>query len=165
MSQTTAAPETLGAAQKDEIEGVNEILLKLLSTYNNISTPARPIVARRARTLSGPTIGNSGEGGHLSDAGHPIMIQYPFMPHHHGSPMNSKNPPNWLPPIGVFWDIENCQVRSKRTEILGYRWQRFLWILWNMEELNTIFCFIFWCQCLRDAWILCNMEELYLFIY
>ncbi|XP_043282127.1 meiosis regulator and mRNA stability factor 1 isoform X2 [Venturia canescens] len=102
---------------KDEIEGLNDKLLELLSLHN-VSTPPKPILSQRPRTLSSTLSDtdtdnpNEAIGSRQNPMAH-YKYDYAFI--HHGSPMNSKNPPNWLPPIGVFWDIENCQVPKGRS--------------------------------------------------
>lgn len=109
------APGSSVRTEDDEIEGLNDKLLELL-TIKNVSSPPRPIVSRRARSHSGtnsdPDADSQPEPGTVK---HPTMMhyQYDYAFLHHGSPLNSKNPPNWLPPIGVFWDIENCQVGTE----------------------------------------------------
>lgn len=39
---------------------------------------------------------------------------------HHDSPVNFSSLPTYLPPIGVFWDIENCHVSIKLYNYIYY---------------------------------------------
>lgn len=44
----------------------------------------------------------------------PLLSHYKYHRFsHHDSPVNFSSLPTYLPPIGVFWDIENCHVSIK----------------------------------------------------
>ncbi|XP_011141552.1 meiosis regulator and mRNA stability factor 1 isoform X1 [Harpegnathos saltator] len=101
----------------DEIEGLNERLLQLLSAQK-VSSP--DATANKSQSLCNSRLGNnSGSKVELESSASPLFSHYrydcSFM--HHDSPVNMPTVPNYLPPIGVFWDIENCQVPKGRSAI------------------------------------------------
>lgn len=104
---------TYSADNDVEAEELNYKLIKLLS---ELKTPSQaiPIDYQKTRSLSGTNSDNDTESL-LDSASLPGSLdfrrhQYDYSYTQHGSPITSKLLPNFLPPIGVFWDIENCQV-------------------------------------------------------
>ena len=117
MAETYLPKHSTFSADNDaEEEELNYKLIKLLS---NLKTPSQsiPIDYQKTQSLSGTNSDNDTESL-LDSASLPGSLdlrrpQCDYAYVHHGSPVTSKLLPNFLPPIGVFWDIENCQVRSK----------------------------------------------------
>lgn len=55
----------------------------------------------------------------VENAASPLLSHYNYHCFsHHDSPVNFSSLPTYLPPIGVFWDIENCQVSIKSIIII-----------------------------------------------
>lgn len=89
----------------DEIVGLNERLLELLSEQK-VTSP----VSAKNQSLCNSRLANNSGSKVESDASSPLFLRYKdysFL--HHESPI-MPTLPTYLPPIGVFWDIENCQV-------------------------------------------------------
>lgn len=103
----------------DEVEGLNKRLLELLSAQKNLLPDAS---ANKSQSLCNSRLrNNSGSKAELEASASPLFSHYrydcSFM--HHDSPVNMPTVPNYLPPIGVFWDIENCQVGLQISLLLG----------------------------------------------
>ncbi|XP_076293611.1 meiosis regulator and mRNA stability factor 1-like protein [Lasioglossum baleicum] len=105
----------LCANDKDEIEGLNERLLQLLSAQK---VSSQNVGNDTLHTLS-DTSTNNGSFRYETKAS-----TWPFSQRkhdcsllHHESPINLPTLPAYLPPIGVFWDIENCHVPKGRSAI------------------------------------------------
>lgn len=90
----------------DEIEGLNEKLIQLLSVQKLFSPTVLPnSLLCEQEDDSGSTI----------DAKASSSVSFSLCRHDcsllcHDSPAKIPSTSNHLPPIGVFWDIENCQV-------------------------------------------------------
>lgn len=92
--------------EKDEIEGLNEKLLQLLS----------------AQKLSSPATNQLSHNSQLEDRSYKLEsnasvsslssthCRYDCSIVYHDNPIRISAAQTYLPPIGVFWDIENCQV-------------------------------------------------------
>lgn len=96
----------------DEIEGLNERLLQLLSAQKVSS----PDATAKNQSLCNSRLGNNSSSKvELEASASPLFshCRYDCSFMHHDSPVNMPSVPNYLPPIGVFWDIENCQVSSQ----------------------------------------------------
>lgn len=110
-NQDTTNSHALCANDKDEIEGLNERLLQLLSAQK---VPSQNIESNIFQTLSNT---NTNNGSFKAEN---KTCTWPLFNHpkhncsllHHDSPVNLPNLPTYLPPIGVFWDIENCHVST-----------------------------------------------------
>ncbi|XP_023712451.1 meiosis regulator and mRNA stability factor 1 isoform X5 [Cryptotermes secundus] len=89
----------------------------------------------------------SGLGGQSS----PITVHHPLLTFRgyqsDGSPVALHSLPHFLPPIGVFWDIENCQVPKGRSAVAvaqvirdrffsGYREAEFL-VVCDVKKENS----------------------------
>lgn len=91
----------------DEIEGLNEKLLQLLSAQKVLSQipKSQSLCDDRLENNSNSKVGFKVSASSLfSHCRHECSLL------HHDSPVNIPTLPIHLPPIGVFWDIENCQV-------------------------------------------------------
>lgn len=93
----------------DEIEGLNEKLLQLLSAQKVLSQipKSQSLCDDRLKNNSNSKVGfNASASSLFSHCRHECSLL------HHDSPVNipARSKSNDLPPIGVFWDIENCQV-------------------------------------------------------
>lgn len=104
----------------DEIEGLNDKLLQLLRAQKVLSPDA---ATNKSQSLCNSRLGNNSDSKvELEAPVSPLFSHYrydcSFM--HHDSPVNMPTVPNYLPPIGVFWDIENCQVSSKISLLLTH---------------------------------------------
>lgn len=111
----TTRRRAVSASSDDEIEGLNEKLLESLSKFK-FPPPPNVGVVHKTHSLCGTNSDNdtdtpSEQGGSATP---PLSRHYGFEYSYlqHGSPVNPQTLPRYLPPIGVFWDIENCQVRS-----------------------------------------------------
>ncbi|XP_072760485.1 meiosis regulator and mRNA stability factor 1 isoform X2 [Anoplolepis gracilipes] len=97
----------------DEIEGLNEKLLQLISAQEVSSQLLKSqLHDGRQKNNSNSKVGcktsTSSLFGHCR---HECSLL------HHDSLVNMPTLPIQLPPIGVFWDIENCQVPKGRSAI------------------------------------------------
>lgn len=104
--------DALSTNDDDEIEGLNERLLELLSAQKalsqNVETNApRPLDDINA---SGDSLKVDNKALVSPLCGH---CKYDCSFLHNDSPVNLPALPTYLPPIGVFWDIENCHVSIK----------------------------------------------------
>ncbi|XP_015588590.1 meiosis regulator and mRNA stability factor 1 isoform X2 [Cephus cinctus] len=108
------------AESDDEIEGLNEKLLELLSTLKS-SQPVNQLEVHSTQAASATSTENDTDTQleYRGMATPPSFRRYhydcSFL--HCGSPVNSGSLSNCLPPIGVFWDIENCQVPKGRSAV------------------------------------------------
>lgn len=112
----TYLPKHFTSGADCDVEAEEELNYKLIKLLSTLKTPSQsiPIDYQKTRSLSGTNSDNDTESlldsaslpGSLDQRRHPYDYSYI----HHGSPITSKHLPNFLPPIGVFWDIENCQV-------------------------------------------------------
>ncbi|XP_033320589.1 meiosis regulator and mRNA stability factor 1 isoform X3 [Bombus bifarius] len=80
----------------------------------------------------------------------PLLSHYKYHRFsHHDSPVNFSSLPTYLPPIGVFWDIENCHVPKGRsamaaTQVIrekffgGYREAEFIVVCDVLRENNRV---------------------------
>jgi len=98
------------AEDNDEIEGLNEKLIQqlLLSTQKFFSSESNSLLCDidKLENNSNSNIDSSNASDSLS-FGH---CRHDCSLLCHDSPVKMPSTPNHLPPIGVFWDIENCQV-------------------------------------------------------
>lgn len=119
----TYLPKHFTSGADCDVEAEEELNYKLIKLLSTLKTPSQsiPIDYQKTRSLSGTNSDNDTESlldsaslpGSLDQRRHPYDYSYI----HHGSPITSKHLPNFLPPIGVFWDIENCQVPKGRSAI------------------------------------------------
>ncbi|XP_029037560.1 meiosis regulator and mRNA stability factor 1 isoform X1 [Osmia bicornis bicornis] len=108
----------LCANDDDEIDGLNKRLLQLLSATK---TPPKTDIKS---STSEPLCSFNNDSNSLRDE-NKASISSPMLSHykydcsfsHHDMPVNLSTMPNYLPPIGVFWDIENCHVPKGRSAI------------------------------------------------
>lgn len=102
---------TFCADNNDEIEGLNEKLLQLLAAKKGSSSATS---ANKSQSLcDGSRLNNNNASKVESEtSASPLFshYRYDYSFLHHDSPVNMPTLPSHLPPIGVFWDIENCQV-------------------------------------------------------
>ncbi|XP_020292238.1 meiosis arrest female protein 1 isoform X2 [Pseudomyrmex gracilis] len=100
--------------EKDEIEGLNEKLLQLLyaqklsSLATNQLSHNIQLENNRSYKLESNASGSSLSSTHCR---HDCSVVY------HDNPIRMSAKQSYLPPIGVFWDIENCQVPKGRSAI------------------------------------------------
>ncbi|XP_036147876.1 meiosis regulator and mRNA stability factor 1 isoform X5 [Monomorium pharaonis] len=125
----------------DEIEGLNEKLIQLLSKQKFFS-PVLPNSLYEQEEDSSYTI----------DAKTSSSVSFSLCRHDcsllcHDSPAKMQSASNHLPPIGVFWDIENCQVPKGRSAIAvtqlirdkffsGYREAEFI-VVCDVQKENS----------------------------
>ncbi|GAB1869017.1 Meiosis regulator and mRNA stability factor 1 [Camponotus japonicus] len=128
----------------DEIEGLNEKLLQLLSAQKVLSQipKSQSLCDDRLENNSNSKVGFKVSASSLfSHCRHECSLL------HHDSPVNIPTLPIHLPPIGVFWDIENCQVPKGRSAIAvtqlirdtffnGYREAEFI-VVCDVQKENT----------------------------
>ncbi|KYN00174.1 Limkain-b1 [Cyphomyrmex costatus] len=97
----------------DEIEGLNEKLIQLLSSPKFFSPESKsPLCDIRLDNNSGSNIDSKAFGSlSFSHCRHDCSLLC------YDSPAKMSSTSNHLPPIGVFWDIENCQVPKGRSAI------------------------------------------------
>lgn len=96
---------TLCADDKDEIEGLNEKLLQLLSEQK-----VSPLISQNQALYNNRIESNSDSKIESQTSASPIFshCRHDCSLLHYDSPVKALSA--HLPPIGVFWDIENCQV-------------------------------------------------------
>ncbi|XP_018346736.1 PREDICTED: meiosis arrest female protein 1 homolog isoform X3 [Trachymyrmex septentrionalis] len=103
------------AEDNDEIEGLNEKLIQqlLLSTPKFFSSESNSSLCDiRLENNSGSNIDSKTFGSlSFSHCRHDCSLLC------YDSPAKMSSTSNHLPPIGVFWDIENCQVPKGRSAI------------------------------------------------
>ncbi|XP_012256062.2 meiosis regulator and mRNA stability factor 1 isoform X2 [Athalia rosae] len=142
----------ISASSDDEIEGLNEKLLKSLSKFK-FPPPPNVNSVHTTQSLSGTNSDNdtdalSERGGSITP---PLARHFGFEHSYlqHGSPVNPQTLPRYLPPIGVFWDIENCQVPKGRSAVVvtqvirdtffnGYREAEFIVVCDVKKENNQV---------------------------
>lgn len=115
--QDTTNFHALCANDEDEIEGLNEKLLQLLSGQKVPSQNVQSIIHQPLGDVN--TIGDSpnvNKEASVSPLHSHYKHDYSFL--HYDSPANLSSSPKYLPPIGVFWDIENCHVSIKLNLML-----------------------------------------------
>lgn len=102
----------LCAYDENKIEDLNERLLQLLSAQKVSSQNIESTIPRPLGDI------NSNRDSFKIEnkaSASPLLTHYKydcaFL--HHDSPVNVPASPIYLPPIGVFWDIENCNVSIK----------------------------------------------------
>lgn len=90
----------------DEIEDLNEKLLQLLSAQKVLSQiPKNQSYDDKLKNISSKVGFKASASSLFSHCRHECSLL------HHDSSVNIPTLPiQHLPPIGVFWDIENCQV-------------------------------------------------------
>lgn len=94
------------AEDNDEIEGLNEKLIQLLSVQKLLFPVASSSPCdSKLENNSGSKVDSKTSGSlSFSHCRHDCSALC------HDSPSKVSTTSNHLPPIGVFWDIENCQV-------------------------------------------------------
>ncbi|KZC11840.1 Meiosis arrest female protein 1 [Dufourea novaeangliae] len=146
--QDTGDYHVLCANDKDEIEGLNERLLQLISAQK---VPSQNVEHNTLRILSDANT-NKGSLKLENNTSTPPLFNH--CKHdcsllHHDSPVNSPTLPTYLPPIGVFWDIENCHVPKGRsamaaTQVIrekffsGYREAEFIVVCDVWKETSQV---------------------------
>jgi hypothetical protein len=91
----------------DEIEGLNEKLIQLLSVQKHFSPVLPNSSLCEQEDDCGSTLDAKASSSlSFSHCRHDCSLLY------YDSPAKMPSTSNHLPPIGVFWDIENCQVGS-----------------------------------------------------
>lgn len=95
------------AEDSDEIEGLNEKLIQLLSVQKLLLPVSNSSLCNsKLENNSGSKIDSKAPGSlSFSHCRHDCSVLC------YDSPSKISSTSNHLPPIGVFWDIENCQVR------------------------------------------------------
>lgn len=142
----------ISPSSDDEIEGLNEKLLESLSKFK-FPPPPNVSSVHKTHSLSGTNSDNdtdtlSEQGGSATP---PLSRHYGFEYSYlqRGSPVNPQTLPRYLPPIGVFWDIENCQVPKGRSAVAvtqvirdsffsGYREAEFIVVCDVKKENNQV---------------------------
>jgi len=104
------------AEDNDEIEGLNEKLIQKLAIHQQLLLSTQKFFSSEPNSLlrdidklesnSSSNIDSSNASDSLS-FGH---CRHDCSLLCHDSPAKMPSTSNHLPPIGVFWDIENCQV-------------------------------------------------------
>ncbi|XP_012273569.1 meiosis regulator and mRNA stability factor 1 isoform X2 [Orussus abietinus] len=126
---------------EDEIEGLNEKLLEQLS-FLKVSTPKND---GKTSDLSNPLVDlqrsiSSEVFGHY---------RYDCSFYTQRNTINASTPASYLPPIGVFWDIENCQVPKGKSAMVvvqairdkfftGYREAEFIVVCDVQKEVKQV---------------------------
>ncbi|XP_046616833.1 meiosis regulator and mRNA stability factor 1 isoform X2 [Neodiprion virginianus] len=142
----------ISASSDDEIEGLNEQLIRSLSQFK-FPPPPNISSVHKTHSLSGTNSDNdtdtlSEQGGSATPpSSKHYGFEYSYL--QHGSPVNPQTLPRYLPPIGVFWDIENCQVPKGRSAVAvtqvirdsffsGYREAEFIVVCDVKKENNQV---------------------------
>ncbi|XP_033336634.2 meiosis regulator and mRNA stability factor 1-like protein isoform X2 [Megalopta genalis] len=114
--ENTKNYHALCANDKDEIEGLNERLLQLLSAQKVLSQNDESNISQ---TLSDSNTNNCRFENESKASNWPLFSQHRHDCSllHHNSVTKLPTLPAYLPPIGVFWDIENCQVPKGKSAI------------------------------------------------
>ncbi|XP_070163124.1 meiosis regulator and mRNA stability factor 1 isoform X2 [Polyergus mexicanus] len=130
----------------DEIDDLNEKLLQLLSAQKVLSQIPKnqSLYDGRLKNISSKVGFKASASSLFSHCRHKCSLLY------HDSPVNIPTLPiQHLPPVGVFWDIENCQVPKGRSAIAvtqlirdkffnGYREAEFIVVCDVQKENNQI---------------------------
>ncbi|XP_021942540.1 meiosis regulator and mRNA stability factor 1 isoform X2 [Zootermopsis nevadensis] len=113
--------------------------------------PRRPVSACSHCYSASDSDSQSDSGRGLGGRSSPITIRHPLFTFRgyqsDGSPVALHSLPRFLPPIGVFWDIENCQVPKGRSAVAvaqiirdrffdGYREAEFL-VVCDVKKENS----------------------------
>ncbi|XP_076763665.1 meiosis regulator and mRNA stability factor 1-like protein isoform X3 [Xylocopa sonorina] len=147
--QNTADYHALCANDKDEIEGLNERLIELLTAEKVSScTNIESSTSQQLRDLNSSDDSLTVEN---TESVTPLLNHYKYHCSfsHHDSPVNFSSLPTYLPPIGVFWDIENCCVPKGRsamavTQVIrdkfftGYREAEFIVVCDVLKENSRV---------------------------
>ncbi|XP_076160269.1 meiosis regulator and mRNA stability factor 1-like protein isoform X2 [Ptiloglossa arizonensis] len=138
----------LCAYDENKIEDLNERLLQLLSAQKVSSQNIESTIPRPLGDI------NSNRDSFKIEnkaSASPLLTHYKydcaFL--HHDSPVNVPASPIYLPPIGVFWDIENCNVPKGRsamavTQVIrdkffsGYREAEFIVVCDVCKETSKV---------------------------
>ncbi|CAK9817150.1 Meiosis regulator and mRNA stability factor 1 [Anthophora quadrimaculata] len=113
--QDTIEYRALCANDEDEIEGLNERLIQLLSaekvpSHSNVdSSISRPLCDINSKNDDLTVESKTSVSPLLSHYKYDCRFSY------RDSPVNFSSVPTYLPPVGVFWDIENCHVPKGRS--------------------------------------------------
>ncbi|XP_076241468.1 meiosis regulator and mRNA stability factor 1-like protein [Calliopsis andreniformis] len=112
--QNTIDYHALCANDEDEIEGLNEKLIELLSAQKVPSQNVKSNILEPSGDIN--TTNNSINADNKASISplHSLHKHDCFLLHHNNS-SNLSLSPKYLPPIGVFWDIENCHVPKGRS--------------------------------------------------
>ncbi|XP_025073854.1 meiosis regulator and mRNA stability factor 1 [Pogonomyrmex barbatus] len=133
---------TFCAEDNDEIEGLNEKLIQLLSAQKLLSPiPNSLLCDDKLENNSSSNVESKASSSPFSYCRHDCSLL------HHDSPAKVPSIQNHLPPIGVFWDIENCQVPKGRSAIAvtqlirdkffsGYREAEFI-VVCDVQKENS----------------------------
>ncbi|KAK9300350.1 hypothetical protein QLX08_006896 [Tetragonisca angustula] len=100
--QDTANYYALCANNQHVIEGLNERLIgsSISQSLYDLNNSNNSVTVENAASVS------------------PLLSHYKYHCFsHYDSPVNFSSLPTYLPPIGVFWDIENCQVPKGKSAI------------------------------------------------
>ncbi|XP_071637026.1 meiosis regulator and mRNA stability factor 1 isoform X3 [Temnothorax longispinosus] len=132
------------AEDNDEIEGLNEKLIQLLSVQKLLLpvSNSSPCDSKLESNSDSKVIAKASESLSFSHCRHDCSV----LCHGHDSPSKMPSTSN-LPPIGVFWDIENCQVPKGRSAIAitqlirdkffnGYREAEFI-VVCDVQKENS----------------------------
>ncbi|XP_025991355.1 meiosis regulator and mRNA stability factor 1 isoform X2 [Solenopsis invicta] len=126
----------------DEIEGLNEKLIQLLSEQKHFSPVLPNSSLCEPEEDCGSTVDAKASGSlSFSHCRHDCSLLC------YDSPAKMSSTSNHLPPIGVFWDIENCQVPKGRSAIAvtqlirdkffsGYREAEFI-VVCDVQKENS----------------------------
>ncbi|XP_071579394.1 meiosis regulator and mRNA stability factor 1 isoform X3 [Temnothorax nylanderi] len=130
------------AEDNDEIEGLNEKLIQLLSVQKLLLpvSNSSPCDSKLENNSDSKVIAKASESLSFSHCRHDCSVLC------HDSPSKMPITSN-LPPIGVFWDIENCQVPKGRSAIAitqlirdkffnGYREAEFI-VVCDVQKENS----------------------------
>lgn len=101
--QDTTNYYALCANNQHVIEGLNERLIgsSISQSLYDLNNSNNSVTVENAASVS------------------PLLSHYKYHCFsHHDSPVNFSSLPTYLPPIGVFWDIENCHVSIKSIIII-----------------------------------------------
>ncbi|KAG7210665.1 hypothetical protein KM043_012173 [Ampulex compressa] len=132
-------------------DGIKALIEKWLQLLSAQSSNAMAIA--RNRTLCDlDSYANNGPAMESKTPVSPLFsrhCKYDCSFFHHDSPVNLPALPTYLPPIGVFWDIENCHVPKGRSAIAatqvirekffsGYREAEFIVVCDVQKENNQV---------------------------
>ncbi|KAK2576438.1 hypothetical protein KPH14_005771 [Odynerus spinipes] len=132
------------------MKSLNEKLLQLLSA-NKISSVETSNVHTSQPACETGSNNDSGFKTGSKTSMSPLFNHYRYDCSclYHDNPVNSSALPTYLPPIGVFWDIENCHVPKGRsamavTQVIrdkffnGYREAEFIVVCDVQKESNQV---------------------------
>jgi len=103
------------AEDNDEIEGLNEKLIQKLALQQFLLPTQKFFSSEPNSSLCDIDKLENNSSSNIDSSNASDSLSFGHCRHDcsllcHDSPAKMPSTPNHLPPIGVFWDIENCQV-------------------------------------------------------